>query len=354
MARGSQEKTEKATPRKIAEARRKGQVAKSADLNGAVGLLAMVLLLYAIEDHHINSLYRYLTEFFQHFTEYNSEQADFLHVMIDVASYFFGLMAPFFILAVVVGLAVNLTQTGFIFAPGVIKPKADRINPIEGFKRIFSVRSLFELAKSLLKVIIIGGVTYSLVAGSISDLMMIFYVTPHMILQQFSGFTLRVFLWGGLAYLALALIDFLYQRYEYQKNLRMSKQELKDELKQTEGDPLLKSKRREMQRQITLNRIIQEVPRATVIITNPTHLAVAVRYQEAENDAPQVVAKGADNLALRIREIAKENKIPVVEQKELARLLYTQVEVGQEIPYEFYQAVAEILALVYRKKNGYL
>lgn len=354
MAQGGQEKTEKATPRKLSEARRKGQVAKSADLNAAVLMLAMVLLFYSIREQHISSMYKYFSWYLGNFTQYQGGQANLMQVMNTFSMYFIKLMAPIFIVAVITGLAINIAQVGFLFSSESLKPKLSRVNPIEGFKRIFKVRSLVELVKNILKLLVFVGVTYNLVSGRFNELLLIFYATPAMIFQTVTGFILRILGWGGLVYFAMSLLDYLYQRYEYQKSMRMSKQDIKDEYKQSEGDPLLKSKQREIQRKISLNRIRQEMPRATVVVTNPTHFAVALRYREGDTDVPVVTAKGADYLALRMREMAKEYNVPVIEQKELARLLYNQVDVGTEIPYELYQSVAEILAMVYKKKSLYL
>ena len=354
MAKGGQEKTEKATPRKLSEARRKGQVAKSADLNVAVLMLAMVLLFYSIREQHFSSIYEYFYWYLGNFTQYQGSQVNLMQAMTTFSMYFIKLMMPIFIVTVIVGLSINMLQVGFLISAESIKPQLSRVNPTGGFKRILTVRSLVELAKNLFKLLIIGGITYNLVSGSFNELLLIFYATPAMIFQIVTGFILRILGWGGLAYFAMSLLDYLYQRHDYQKSMRMSKQDIKDEHKQSEGDPLLKSKQREMQQKISLNRIREEMPRATVVVTNPTHLAVALRYMEGETDVPVVTAKGADYLALRMREMAKEYNVPVIEQKELARLLYNQVDIGTEVPYELYQSVAEILAMVYKKKSLYL
>ncbi|ACV61617.1 flagellar biosynthetic protein FlhB [Desulfofarcimen acetoxidans DSM 771] len=354
MAQGGQEKTEKATPRKLLQARRKGQVAKSSDLNAAVLMLAVVLLFYSIKQQQLSSMYKYFSWYLANFTQYRESQVSLMQLMVSFSIYYIKLMAPVLIVVVIVALLINFMQVGLVFSSESIKPQLKRANPIEGFKRIFTVRSLVELAKNIFKLLVIGGITYNLISGRFNELLLIFYATPAMIFQTVSGFILRILGWGGIVYFAMALLDYLYQRYEFQKSMRMSKQDIKDEYKQTEGDPLLKSKLREMQRKMSLSRIREEMPRATVVVTNPTHFAVALRYSEGDADVPLVTAKGADYLALRMREMAKEYNVPVIEQRELARLLYDRVEVGTEIPYELYQSVAEILAMVYKKKSLYL
>jgi flagellar biosynthetic protein FlhB len=224
------------------------------------------------------------------------------------------------------------------------------LNPMSGLQRMFSSRSLVELLKSVLKFTIIGVITYSLIKANLGELLLVLNLPPGGIYQAITGFIITVAWWGALAYLALSLLDYMYQRYDYKKSLKMSKQEVKEEFRQTEGDPQIKSRQREMRRRMSLNKIISEVPHATVVVTNPTHLAVALSYRQGEMSAPRVVAKGADRLAERIKEIARENKVPVLENKELARFLYKNVDVDQEIPLDMYQAVAQIIALVYRLK----
>ncbi|MCL6635660.1 MAG: flagellar biosynthesis protein FlhB [Peptococcaceae bacterium] len=350
MAGGAQERTEQATPRRIQEARRKGQVARSTDLTGALCLLAMVALFYALKDQFFLDLQRYLAWYFSQVGYLPGMEKSPVAVLNQAALFTLKLLAPFFGVALVVVVASSLAQVGFLFSTEALRPKVSNLNPFSGLQRMFSTRSLVELVKSVLKFVIIGTVTYYLIRAHLNDLLLVFHRPPGGIYQVILGFVLTVAWWGALAYLALALLDYLYQRYDYKKSLMMSRQELKEEFRQTEGDPLIKARQREMRRSISLNRIISEVPKATVVITNPTRLAVALLYRQGETAAPKVVAKGAGRLAERIREIARENGVPVIENKEVARFLYQNVEVDQEIPSEVYQAVAQILALVYRLK----
>lgn len=350
MAGSAQERTEQATPRRLQEARRKGQVARSADLTGALMLLAMIGLLYAIQDQFLLDLQRYLTNYFSDVAGVRVSEKSLLPILNNASLFTLKLVAPFFAVAVLVAVASNIGQVGFLFSTEVLKPRADILNPVSGLQKMFSRRSLVELVKSILKFMIIGGITYYLIKSNLGNLMLVFNLSPEGIYKKIISFILTVAWWGALAYLALSIIDYMYQRYDYKKNLMMSKQEVKEEYKQTEGDPHIKSRQREMRRSMSMNKMITEVPQATVVVTNPTHLAVALKYRQGEMSAPVVVAKGADWLAGRIKDIARENGVPLVEDKEVARFLYQSVEIGQEIPIEIYQAVAQILAMVHRLK----
>lgn len=319
-------------------------------MTGALCLLAMVALLYAIKDQFILDLQRYLTGYFSDVAHVQTCEKSPVSLMDKGIMLSLELLAPFFGVALLAVIVANLVQVGLMFSPEVLKPKAASLNPVSGMQRMFSRRSLVELVKSVLKFTIIGIITYCLVRANLDELLLVLNQPPQGIYRAIVAFILTVAWWGALAYLVLALFDYMYQRYELKQSLKMTKQEVKDEFKQTEGDPMIKSRQREMRRNMSLNMIISEVPRASVVVTNPTHLAVALRYRQGEMSAPRVVAKGAGRLAERIKEIARENRVPVMENKELARFLYKNVDIGREIPFEVYQAVAQILALVYRLK----
>lgn len=350
MPEGSQDKTEQATPRRLQEARRKGQVPKSADLNGAILLMVAGLYALLIKDSYITQTQAYFFNYFNNFVKPQQSEDYLVQILIDFTVNVFAVFAPLFIILMVMALAVNLAQIGFLFAPEVLKPKFDKMNPINGLKNMFSGRAMFELVKSLMKVTIVGLVIYKAVKSELANLMAIFHSPAQTVLNQVLTVALKVVLWGAAVYLGIALLDLMYQRYAFSKQMRMSKQEVKDEYKQTEGDPQIKGWLRRRQRQLLANLARKEVPQATVVVTNPTHYAVALKYEQPM-DAPLVVAKGVDQMAKQIREIAKEHDVPVIEKKELARFLYANVEIGQAIPMEMYQAVAEILAMVYRLKN---
>lgn len=353
MAKDSsgQEKTEEATPRRRQEMREKGQVSKSADFNGAVTLLAMLILFYFYKDNLIINIQSFLRRILSTGLTIEFNQDNLSNFLFSVTIDAFKLLFPIFILAMVIGAASNLIQVGFMLSPKVLKPQIERLNPIEGFKKFITLRSLVELFKSIIKLLIVGGVTYAILTSRISDLFYLTQMHPVQIFQEVSSFILFVMAGSTVAYLVLALLDFFYQRYEYNKSIRMTKKEIKDEMKQTEGDPLIKGKQRQKQREMSASRMLKDVPEASVVITNPTHFAVALKYEDGVDQAPIITAKGADRLAKRIREIAEEHQIPVFENKEVARFIYSHCEIGDMIPVEVFHAVAEILAEVYRLKK---
>ena len=261
---------------------------------------------------------------------------------------FFLFMAPIFAMSILAGLAVNYLQVGFLFTTEPLNPQFNRLNPAEGFKKIASKRSVFELAKSLLKVVMVGLVGFLFVRGNLDTLLSTLYQDAEGVWETIRSLSLTLALRIGLLFLVLSVMDYIYQRFEHNQSQKMSKQDVKEEHKQMEGDPQLKGQLRERQRSIATQRMMQDVPEATVVITNPTELAVAIRYREDQDEAPTVVAKGAALMAKRIRDTAREHGVPVMENKPVARMLYDQVEIGQDIPVDLYQVVAEILALVYK------
>lgn len=352
MPEGSQEKTEQATPRRLQEARRKGQVAKSADLNGALLLIITGLFALLYKDNILTYMQAYFSSYFNNFVQPPQQDRQLVQLLIEFAINIFIVFAPFFLLMLLVALAANIAQVGFMLAPEAIKPKFSKLNPFNGLKNMFSSRTIFELVKSLLKVIIVGWVVYAAVRGEMANLLAIYHSHPQTLLNQVLTIALKVFLWAAVVYLVIALLDLFYQRYAFKKKMRMSKQEVKEEYKQTEGDPQIKGWLRRTQRQLLANLARKEVPQATVVVTNPTHYAVALKYEQPM-EAPTVVAKGRDHMARQIREIAREHQVPLIEDVEVARFLYAHVEVGQAIPAEMFQAVAEILALVYRMKASH-
>lgn len=353
MADNSQDKTEQPTPKKLQDARKKGQVAKSRDLSSAIVLMAIVGALYLSTKSAAGSLERYLLWYFSNCLSFGVTDKHLPWVLLDSLYAIAVIFLPLFVIAIVLAVVGNVMQAGFLLAPEAIKPKLDRLNPIEGFKKIFSLTSLFELAKTILKVIVVGVVSYLVAIKYVPQMLMIFYKNPAQEMLEILDIIIVVGAAGGGAYLLLAVADFYYQRFDFNKRMRMSKQEVKDEHKQSEGDPQIKGWLRRRQREIAMNRIRQEVPRATVVVTNPIHYAVALKYEEGVNSAPVLVAKGAGDIALKLREIAGKSGVPVIENPPLARTIFQQVDIGGEIPAELYQSVAEVLAMVFRlKKTG--
>ncbi|WP_347491375.1 flagellar biosynthesis protein FlhB [Desulfoscipio sp. XC116] len=347
----AQQKTEAPSPRRLRDARQKGQVPKSRDLSAAIILLAALLAIAFLKDTIIFSMQRLLLEYFQTGIDINLPAENLPYYMVGFLVRMNLVLMPVAVIIIIAAVAANVLQVGVLFAPQVLQPKFERLNPMEGFKRIFSLRSLFELVKNLLKIIIVAATVYWVVKARLAEMLLIYFKTPAQLLDSIAAMMLVTAFAGGGAFLVISLFDMLFQRYEHIKNLRMTKQEVKDELKQTEGDPMVKSWLRRRQREILVNAIRQEVPQATVVITNPTHVAVAVRYDEKETGAPLVTAKGAGDLARAIKKLARLNNVPVVENPPVARALYHNVAIGGEIPVELYQAIAEIIAMVYRLKG---
>lgn len=273
------------------------------------------------------------------------------HILIEVLKEVAIILGPIMIVAFIAAFASNFAQIGFMFSTESIAPKLEKLDPIKGFKRIFSMRAIVELLKSILKISFVGVVTFIVLWMKIDEVLSLSYKTVGQAIKIIINLVLQMGLAASIALLFLAVFDFLYQRYDFEKNIRMSKQDIKDEYKNSEGDPLIKSKIKQRQREMAMRRMMQEVPNADVIITNPTHYAICLKYDESKHDAPYVIAKGVDFLAEKIKKIGKENEVIMVENRPLARALYAQTEIGDTIPEEFFKIVAEILAYVYRIKN---
>ncbi len=349
MAEGSfQEKTEKATPRKREESRKKGQVARSVDVNSAAMLLAGTLTLFFLSAGLLNSLLRIFQSSFGHVDPTAVTQNAVVPLLIRTVLQMLTLLGPLLIVLVIVGLLANVGQFGFLVTFEPLVPKPEKLNPLSGLKNLVSVKSLGELVKGVLKLAIVGLVSYLTLRGRMQQVLESadYGAGAILLLMSKSAFALAIS--GGLAIAALGVADFFFQRWQFERSLRMTKEEVREEHKQTEGDPQVKARIRSLQREVARKRMMSKVPEADVVITNPVHLAVALKYDPDEMSAPVVIAKGARKLAERIKEIAQEHSIPIVEDKPLARLLYRSAEVGEEIPIDAYRAVAEILGYIYR------
>ncbi len=347
------EKTEKATPKKRKDAREKGQVFKSYEFSSAVTLLVLFVVLRLVFPYMI-------AQFMGAYVRFLDVRPPFEQVYsiggiqmlgIDVIIMLGFLAAPITVFALIMGLAINYWQVGFLFTGEPLLPKLNRLNPIEGFKRMFSLRTLTELFKSVLKVVLVGVLAYQEYMAITKELPRLLDLNiaqgAAFIGESVFNLTIRI----GIGILVLAVLDYFYQWWEHEKSLRMSKQEVKDEFKQMEGDPQIRSKIKEKQRQMGQRRMMQQVPSADVVVTNPTHFAVALKYEPSLNDSPVVVARGLDRVALRIKEIALESKVAIIENPPLAQVLYSSTEVGQSIPADLFHAVAEVLAYVYSLKG---
>jgi flagellar biosynthetic protein FlhB len=347
------EKTEKATPKKRQDSRKKGQVAKSQDINTAILLLFIFFLFLVVGEYMKDAM----TNMFRHsFTEYmkwevteNNVQQVFVETTVEMSK----AIAPIMGVAIIAGIASNFMQVGVLFTTEPLKIDLKKIDPIQGAKKIFSARAIVELLKSLLKITFVGFVTFSIIWINKDEMMMLSGKDVDSALAFFGNITVIMGIAASLLLLILAVLDYMYQKYDFEKNIRMSKNDIKDEYKNIEGNPLIKGKIKEKQRQMAARRMMSEVPKADVVITNPTHFAIAIKYDENLVNAPYVVAKGTDYVALKIKEVAKATHIPTVENRPLARAMYSQVDIGNAIGEEFFQAVAEILAYVYQlEKKG--
>ena len=260
-------------------------------------------------------------------------------------------MLPFMAFGFVVTLLVSIVQVGWKVSTKPMKPELSKLNPLNGFKRIFSKDSLFELVKSILKIVIIIYIAYTSIKDNANDLFALYDLGLNQAVALVGTLIINTGIKISIVYLVIGLADFIYQKHRFNEDMKMTKQELKDEYKNTEGNPEIKGRQRQRMREASQRRMMQDVPKADVVITNPTHLAVAIKYDAEVSRAPIVIAKGEDYLAQKIREKAKENHIEIVENKPLARMLYANVDIGAEIPPELYQAVAEILAMVYNMRQ---
>lgn len=346
------EKTEEATPKKKSDAKKKGQVAKSKEVSLALTLVACTLIFAVLTPYLGGELKKALYYFFG-----GLNQGEFTYEMlqkntIDIVLSFMKIYLPVALPVMVVGVFANFIQSGFLLTGEAMKPKLSKLNPINGFKRMFSVRSLVELLKDTLIIIVVGYIGFGFIKENYQKILnMGISVHINAFLPAFMELVVDIFFRITLIMVVIALSDYIYQRRMYNKELKMTKQEIKEEFKQSEGDPQVKGKIKQKQREIATRRMMQAVPNATVVVTNPTHLAIALAYEDGNMGAPKVVAKGSDRIALKIKEIAKENNVPIIENKPLARLIYEKVDLNREIPEDMYQAVAEILALVYKMKN---
>lgn len=347
----SEEKTETATPRKREEVRKKGQVAKSGEIGTALLLLAGFYSIKAFSTYGMTRIGYIVTWFLENADQWDGRSESVFNIFLFVIKESITILLPIFGVLIPVAVISQVIQVGFMFNMTILQPNFNRINPIEGFKRIFSKRAMAEFAKSVFKIVIIGGTVYYHVKAQIPWLARLSQMELAHSAELIKNSIYEIALYIGTTLLILALFDYLFQRWEFEKNIRMTRQEVLEEFKQTEGDPQVRSRIRQKQREMAARRMMAAVPTADVIITNPTHYAIALLYQADTMSAPEVVAKGVGHIALRIKDIANEHLIPTVENPPLAKALYKSVEIGQQIPADLYPAVAEVLAFVYRLKR---
>lgn len=347
-----QEKTEQASGKRLTEGREKGQVAKSSEINSFAIFSAGMLMIFFTQHYMSKQISDLTINTFNSFNIRNINQDTFIIIIREAILTFLLTIAPILGALFLVALVAGIGQVGFHFSLKALAPKFGKFNPFTGIKKLLlSPRSLIEVAKSLIKLAIIGGLTYSILSQFVlkSEALVELSIPQILAFMIDAAYTL---IWKlSLAYFLIAAIDFVYQKVKYKKDMMMTKQEVKEENKQTEGDPQIKARIRKVQFQAAKNRMMKKVPTADVVITNPTHYAIALKYDMTKNIAPKVLAKGVDELAQRIKKIAIENNVPLHEDRELARALYRICDIGDEIPSTLFKAVAQVLAYVYQLKN---
>ncbi|WP_236896303.1 MULTISPECIES: fused FliR family export protein/FlhB family type III secretion system protein [Clostridium] len=346
------DKTEEATPKKKSESRNKGQIARSKDVSVAITMVICTLL--------ISSLWGMLTSGFKDVLIYflnfpmikDFDNATISNLAITTVIKIGSYLLPFALPIMVGGIIASLLQTGFIITAEPLKPSFGKLNPLNGLKNMISKRSMVDLSKNLIIITIISIICYKYISGNYQSILGISNLYLPSLSEEVKNLVVGIFKQICIVLVIIAAIDYFLQVRMHNKEMRMTKQEIKDEYKQSEGDPKLKGKIKQRQRELGMKRMMQSVADATVVITNPTHLAIAIKYEEGKDmEAPKIVAKGADYVAFKIKSIAKENEVPVIENKPLARLMYDRVEIDDDIPQDLYQAVAEILVVVMKLKK---
>lgn len=350
-----QEKTEQPSSKKLEDARKKGQVAKSVEVNSLAIVVTGLITIFFLQSYIGQRVSSFSINIFNSLDVLPNKLSLLPNLAFDWFMFFFSVLAPVMTAIVIVALASNIAQVGFKLSPEALQPKFSKLNPVSGIKRIFSSRSVVEILKTVLKFFVIALFTYLILSDLIIASAYLDNLNPSEIIIFIldNAFSL---LWKiALLYAVIAAIDFVYQRYKFRKDMMMTKQEVKEEMKQLEGDPNVKGRIRKMQMQAAQQRMMANLPTADVVITNPTHYAVALKYDMTKDSAPEVIAKGVDLLAQRIKKVAAEHNIPLHEDRELARALYKMCDVGDKIPPSLFKAVAQVLAYVYslKKKKKY-
>lgn len=352
------DKTEEPTAKKISDTRKKGSVARSQELSMAIELLVLFIALKAFGKWAVGKLLEiYRWSLSSALPDYiNSERriptvASMSTLLSDVYKQMLVVMIPFMAAGFLSALLGTGLQFSFKVSTEPLKPKLDKFNPVNGFKRMFSKQALVNLLISIAKIAIIFFVAYSVIKGHMNEIFILYELDLMQAVSLVVNLVMDVGIRISVVYVILGFLDFFYQKRKFKNDIKMTKQEVKDEYKDTEGDPEIKGRQRQKMREVSQRRMMQQVPKADVVITNPTHIAVAIQYDSEHSEAPRVTAKGEELVAQRIKEVARENNVDIVENKPLARALYTTVDIGAEIPPELYQAVAEVLAVIYNKKH---
>ena len=347
MAEDAGDKTEAPTPRRRQEAREQGQVARSPDLTASVLLLTFLLLMNSFGPSLIHALQSLMAELLSPDAFRELQPSSIGPALLRALAMSGKALAPFLVAVVVVAIGMNIAQVGFILSTKRLQPNLGGLNPLSGLKRMTEARNLVQLGTNVAKLTLVGVVAWSAVRGRLMEVVGIQTLAFTQAFGLAASIIYSVGLRIVLVLLVLAIIDYLYQRFQNEQKMKMTKQEVKDEMRHMDGDPKIKQRRRQIAMQMATRQLRNDVPTADVIVTNPTHFAVALKYDTTKMSAPTVIAKGQDLMAQRIRQLAIEHGVPIVERAPLARAIYRLVPVGQEIPEQFYSAVAEILAYVY-------
>lgn len=350
-----EEKTEVPTPKKRKDTREEGQILQSREVTAAFMLLSSFIGLKFFGEYIISYLLKFMTSTYKAIENIDGlfYENNLMIQFTKIVAVFLGLIAPMLAVAFISALVFSYLQVGFLFTTKPLKPKLSRLNPIEGFKRLFSKKALVELVKSILKILLIGYVFYSFMESNIVEMISLSRLEASIIFKKIASLSYSLSMKIAGVLIALGFMDYLFQWRQHEEELKMTKHEIKEEHKQTDGDPQIKSKIREKQRRMAMSRMMQDVPEADVIITNPTHIAIAIKYDMDSYQAPYVLAKGVNLVAENIKKVGGENSIPIIENKPLARALNESVEIGDIIPEELYEAVAEVLAYVYNLKDDF-
>ncbi|RJX31165.1 MAG: flagellar biosynthesis protein FlhB [Desulfurivibrio sp.] len=346
-----QEKTEEPTSRRLQDARNKGDVAKSMEIPSAAVLLLGLLTIYLLSGYLLENFLNLLRHYLTNLHTINIIPGNMVMLTWETMKHMAILTGPLMLVLFITALVANYAQVGFLYTTEKITPTLEKIDPLKGFGRIFSIQTLANTIKSIAKLVIVGYVAFREIMNNMDGLLPLMDQGAYAILVFYAEVSFWIFLKAALIIAVLAALDYAFQRWQFMKKMKMTKQEVKEEAKMTEGDPHVKGRIRSIQMQMARKRMMTEVPRADVIITNPTHLAIALTYDKETMTAPTVIAKGAGVIAGKIKEVARAHDIPIIEDKPLAQALYKAVEINEQIPENLFQAVAEILAYVYGLKK---
>lgn len=348
---GSGERTEEATQERRMEFRKRGQVAQTREVASVLVFLGGALVVWALGRFMLTQIVEVFGYSFGDTLVKSIRAGDFIPAMKFCGTKLFLLLAPLLGVALIISFTSTLLQVGFLYNEEALKLDFERINPVNGFQRIFALRSVIEGLKSLIKIIVIAAVVVMIIKSKIFSVPYLIQFNAEQIIQFVGDTTVKLLGGVGVFMVVVAGLDYGFQRWEIEKKMRMTKQEVKEEYKNREGDPMIRARIRKIQRDIATRRMMQQVPKADVIITNPTHIACAIKYDPEKYPAPVLIAKGADHVAEKIKTIARDNNIPIVENKPLARTIFKTMKLGSVIPRQLFQAVAEVLSYVYKLKG---